>query len=177
MGPAIIGLVGVVIGAVITSGFQWIASARADTSRERVAARVMHDEIWWWYVAAKQAVYDADLSKLPERGELFNAWKQYRSDLARLTSSDWFAIQSTLRLAETCDDPGMRTEELTNERARILDLQLAEAEEATQVLVLASAGGSRERRRLINEFKGGHWQRWTPADRPSSDDDEPTSPE
>jgi hypothetical protein len=157
MGPAIIGLIGVIIGAIVTSGFQWLGNARADSSRERIAARVLRDELWWWHAAAVGALERQRLADIADPSDLFAAWKQYRSDLAGLTAGDWNTIGQAVRWAETFDDVGTRRAKWGPDRAENLKTALGDVEAATEVLVLAGADNTRQRKQMKRDFSNGHW--------------------
>jgi hypothetical protein len=137
VGPAIIGLVGVVVGAVISSGFQWVASTRDSNRRQRTAARVIRDELLWWRAGVDEALKHKDPARLPARDDLFAAWKHYRSDLAALSAWDWATIQRALRRAEIYGDDEARGASWTESVGRDLEQTLRDVADATDLLAIA----------------------------------------
>lgn len=47
MSAAVIGLIGVALGGLVSGGAQWLLARRAQRARARVAARLMRDELVW----------------------------------------------------------------------------------------------------------------------------------
>jgi hypothetical protein len=93
MVEAIFGLVGVIVGGLLTAGVNWLAR-RGDRGRSRrLAARILSDELSWHRTYIQGRLERGELVRLPDRASLHDAWLEHRASLADLPSRDYSAVQ------------------------------------------------------------------------------------
>jgi xanthosine utilization system XapX-like protein len=101
--PAIIGLVGVLVGAIITTGANYLLAVRQETADAaktklaranelKTAARLIANEFVLAHSAAKNLVEQKRL--MPEQIECtLDAWQRYKGVVAlELPYTDWIAV-------------------------------------------------------------------------------------
>jgi hypothetical protein len=93
MAEAIFGLVGVVVGGLLTAGANWLAT-RADRRRSRrLAARILSDELSYHRVYIQGRLDKGEVVRLPDHTSLHEAWLEHRVSLADLPWSDYGVVQ------------------------------------------------------------------------------------
>ena len=114
MGEAVFGLVGVVVGALLSGGTEWMLARRREQRAARTAARVVRDELYL------VAVWLEDLREgawtLPEGWRYSEqVWREQRAHLAAILPYDQYARaqqahQATARFsawaAQRASEPG-----------------------------------------------------------------------
>jgi hypothetical protein len=94
---AIFGLVGVIIGGVVTAGFQLFQAWRRQERDQRLAARILRDELGWWWSNLKDAIESRDFSGIDHPGSVAEAWQQYRGALIDLSGPEWSQLHLAVR--------------------------------------------------------------------------------
>lgn len=99
MPQAIFGLIGVVVGGIITAGYQQLAQQRQRMREQRLAARILLDELVWWASTLNYAIDQDDASALATPGAVLAAWEAHRSALLDLDRMEWDLLHSAVRSA------------------------------------------------------------------------------
>jgi hypothetical protein len=103
MFEAIIGLVGVIVGAGITTGYQHWRENREQERRKRLALREIFDELGWYGVALNRVVKDGDMSRLRrDPAPLEELWQQSRADLLTMDEIRWQTVRKAVRMVGRC---------------------------------------------------------------------------
>jgi hypothetical protein len=94
MSTAVVGLLGVVAGAIVTGGVQ-LTIARFDRRRaSRTAARLLYMQLWWAHNAMDRILENDAWDPRVEWGRFIDAWIEYRADLAQKLTTKHFLIVS-----------------------------------------------------------------------------------
>jgi hypothetical protein len=106
MGPAIIGLIGVIIGAMLSGSLTLLTKRRSDRQQARAAARLLESELRSvtqdLYLLGDSLVADTAIDpqvflNLPPT----TSWDTYRSSLAALlTNDEWYAVATAYESIE-----------------------------------------------------------------------------
>jgi hypothetical protein len=102
---AIFGLVGVIVGGLLTAGFQVFVMHRDQKRDQRVAARVLDDELAWWLSGLDWAIGHDDLASIDPPGTVQVAWEEHRGALVDLSGDDWATVHVAVR-SSTLDATG-----------------------------------------------------------------------
>jgi hypothetical protein len=99
MSQAIVGLIGVIVGGLITGGFQYALRQRDDHGQSRAAARLLRDA----FLIAREHAATRNLSQIMEVYDFQTAvdeWQEQRGALARtLTNKEWSDVADAAALA------------------------------------------------------------------------------
>jgi hypothetical protein len=98
MGTALVGLAGVIVGALITGGVQWWAVVRKERLDARTAARVLTVSSEDVRNALEMALENGRFTPSGESDPLTSAatlWQQERSNLARVMGREDFTTVAT----------------------------------------------------------------------------------
>lgn len=98
---AIFGLIGVIVGGLVTAGFQQLAQKRERKRAERLAARVLLDEFGWWRSVLTHAIAVEDVSTLDAPATVAVAWGVHREALVGLPKDEWRRLHLSVRVADT----------------------------------------------------------------------------
>jgi hypothetical protein len=98
MAEAIFGLLGVVIGGLLTAGTEWSRDRSAKRARRQRAARLLFAELQWRRVVLEDAAAGAEPVDL-DASDLLYVWREHRADLASLPWPDWKQVQIAVMLA------------------------------------------------------------------------------
>jgi hypothetical protein len=96
---ALFGLVGVIVGGVITYLAQTRATREQRRRDERLAARILMSELRWWQVWLDAAVEQQDPRLLDPPNAVRDAWNGARSALVDLSSDEWGIVNTAVRAA------------------------------------------------------------------------------
>jgi hypothetical protein len=99
MAEAIFGLLGVVVGAVLTAGTEWSRDRSAKRARRQRAARLLYAELQWRRVVLEDASVDGAEPVDLDASDLLYVWREHRADLASLPWADWKQVQIAIMLA------------------------------------------------------------------------------
>jgi hypothetical protein len=105
MAEAIFGLVGVIIGGLITAGADWLRHHTVERTRRRLAARLPYDELQWRRVVLEAAAEAGHESVVLDPSALLELWVAHRSDLASLPWSDWKPLHLAVGMTSRLDLP------------------------------------------------------------------------
>jgi hypothetical protein len=98
---AIIGLVGVAVGALVTGGVQFALERVRSRDLQKVAARLLLDELAWMAADVVQLIQTpAPITneRIEQHDPLFALWAEYRPLLAtKLNRSDWAKVSGAIR--------------------------------------------------------------------------------
>jgi hypothetical protein len=102
MTGAIFGLVGVMIGGLLTAGLETLARRGRERRVERLAARVLYDELASLRASARQSVKTQRPELMfSEKLELSSTWREHRKDLGNVEWDVWAAIDHAVASLET----------------------------------------------------------------------------
>jgi hypothetical protein len=101
MTEAIFGLVGVVVGGLLTAGLDWWRRRVDERGARRLAARILVDELAALGAAHSHRNYKVFVGAA---NRLVAAWREYRTALATLRHHDWNEIQATVFVAEMLNE-------------------------------------------------------------------------
>ena len=137
MPQAIFGLIGVIVGGIITAGFQQLAQHRQHKREQRLAARILLDELGWWRSILEYAIDQDDVSALGLPGAVLAAWEEQRIALVDLKPDEWTLLHLAVRSAsgDVGDAPQLPTgTPMGGTLASGLKEQIGRIDEASDVL-------------------------------------------
>lgn len=100
MSSALIGLIGVVVGAVLSGGFQWLRDRRASALERTIAARLLMSELGDMQMRARFAV--ARGVWWPDPHETVR-WDQHATSLATVPVFEWLDILAAYDVMATAE--------------------------------------------------------------------------
>jgi hypothetical protein len=105
MGPAIIGLVGVIIGAMFSGGFSLLTTRRSNKQKARASSRLIETELRSAIIDLYALRANLEIGSDPSIRENIleppTEWNTHRSSLAAILSNkDWYAIESAYESLE-----------------------------------------------------------------------------
>jgi hypothetical protein len=105
MSQAVVGLIGVVVGATVTGVFHYIVRRRADSLDARAAARLVHEAL------ISASVPTLDSPRLPEVYDFqwfVDEWREHRGVLAwALTNEEWGGFTKLFRWRNRSPERGL----------------------------------------------------------------------
>lgn len=102
MAPAIFGLVGVVIGALLAGLMTYAMDERSTKKSGRAAARVILTDLHTNEGLLHQASKDNEWLVLATKPLLIDSWTEYKWQLAQILSdNDWMLVANTFRELES----------------------------------------------------------------------------
>jgi hypothetical protein len=147
MSTAVIGLLGVIAGAIVTGGVQLLVAWFDRRRASRAAARLLYMQLWWAHNAIDGLLTDNAWNPHIDWGRFISAWVELRAGLARVlktanfmrASAAFTAIeQLSLCRADDMAQPGAPSlSPTTLDLARIYD---SHVQRAKVVLNQASFG-------------------------------------
>lgn len=97
MVAAIFGFVGVIAGALLTTGLDLWAKSRDGTKTRKKAARFLLAEMSWIVVSLQEADKKSQAPRF-DTSEMIEVWREYRGTFADLAYTEWKLIESAVRL-------------------------------------------------------------------------------
>jgi hypothetical protein len=92
---AIFGLVGVVVGGLLTAGVEAYRARRADERQVRIAARILRDELAWWHTSIAISLGQGEWL-VDSNDAVRAAWLQHREALCVLDRDDWARVSTAV---------------------------------------------------------------------------------
>jgi hypothetical protein len=108
---AIFGLIGVVVGGVLTFGTDWLSRHVERRRARRLAARVMIDELAWFVGTMGMAVDVDDVRMLASGEDVHSAWREHQPALTELPTADWDTVHKVVLLAANLRASLVKSEE------------------------------------------------------------------
>jgi hypothetical protein len=105
MREALIGLAGVLIGALATGAFEYVFRRRSERATLRASSRVLHDQLFvvWDTTFLYRDAIEPDTTRR-DFSEIFDIWRETRGALAAgLTVKEWEAVTEALKLVAVFD--------------------------------------------------------------------------
>ncbi|HXN37982.1 MAG TPA: hypothetical protein VN892_08080 [Solirubrobacteraceae bacterium] len=96
---AVFGLVGVVVGGLLTAGVDALKQRDDERRTRRRAARVLLMEVVWDANVLTSAFEDRKPLRTFDPGVLEGLWREHRYSLSGIPFDDWFAIETAVRHA------------------------------------------------------------------------------
>lgn len=134
--PAIFGLLGVIVGGLITAGVDERRRYIERRAQRRLAARILIDELTWVSASAREAADSRNLTLLRDSSDLVDAWRTHRHALGDLAWEHWLALETTISHAAMFD----RTAPWSDRAAAAVG-DLIEAVDKAGVPLVAHAAG------------------------------------
>jgi hypothetical protein len=94
---AVFGLVGVVVGGLLTAGVDALGQRNDERRTRRRAARVLLMEVAWDANVLTSAFEDRKPLRNFDPGVLEGLWREHRYSLSDIPFDDWFAIETAVR--------------------------------------------------------------------------------
>lgn len=126
MSQALVGLIGVIVGAAIAGGFQYGLRRRTDTLESRAAARLLGEALLNRHVPTPG---DPRLPEVYDFQWIVDEWREHRAVLARsLTRQEWSIVAEAVNRASSVS--GQRPGELApgGEKAEEYDGAISQLE-------------------------------------------------
>jgi hypothetical protein len=102
MAEAVFGLIGVVVGGLLTAGADYVARRAAARQARRLAARVLYDELANVRASVRWSMKNRNPAlSFPEKLELSATWREYRRDLGSVGWDVWAAVDHAVASLET----------------------------------------------------------------------------
>ncbi len=165
MREALIGLVGVLVGALATGVFEYIFRRRSERATLRASSRVLHDQLFvvWDTTFLYRDAIEPDTARR-DFSEVFEIWRETRGTLAAgLTVTEWEDVTEALKFVAVFDGeipgqiPGRRVAPrgISDDELQqgVVDLLHARLEKATLALERTAFGG-RHARRVEKSLEG-----------------------
>lgn len=159
MREALIGLAGVVVGALATGAFEYVFRRRSERAALKASSRMLHDQLFvvWDTTFLYPDAIEPD-TRRRDFSEVFDIWRDTRGTLAAgLTVKEWEEVTEALKLVAAFDGeiPGQIPSQRVSPRdisddelqQGIVDLLHARLEKATLALE-RTAFGRRHARRI-----------------------------
>jgi hypothetical protein len=134
LGPAIVGLVGVTLGAVISGVFGWSREARRERRRARASARLLRSDLFMVSRLLRSGIARREVPGFIDLG--LPSWREHRDLLAdTLDDEAWSLVPSGCSRVQTLAD----VQELAPRwsRGRLKDDDLPRLDKALSDVVLA----------------------------------------
>lgn len=131
---AIFGLAGVIVGGLITAGFQLFSRRQERKRAQRVAARILQDELVWWHSILSWAIEQDDASALEPPGAVLAAWEAHRLALVDLSSDEWHRLHLAVRASGAGGAEGLPSVSLGDELVKELREQMGRLDAAARIL-------------------------------------------
>lgn len=164
MREALIGLAGVLVGALATGTFEYIFRRRSEKATLRASSRVLHDQLFvvWDSTFVYRDAIEPDTSRR-DFSEVFDIWRETRGTLAAgLTTEEWEEVTEALKFIGNFDGeipgqiPGRKISprDMSDEEFQqgIVDLLHTRLEKATLALE-RTAFGRRHAQQVVKSLE------------------------
>lgn len=135
MTEAIFGLLGVVVGALVTAWSERAMHHRKERQLRQLAARALFDDLITFQASVHQALEHADVTMVDDGTPIGAIWREHRAALAAVRWDAWTTIQAGVLVAESFPRDLPEPEEPTD--PKVVAGALVELEEHVDAAVTA----------------------------------------